>query len=175
MGRLCRSGLCTGTRGSGQISLGNYDLITKLMKQAMPGDINMADPSYNKYSDWIALRKDKDSEGNMDFVAHGSKNSVDILVNGKVHTVDWRTVTKIIKSNKDYYPGRPIRILACNTGKTNDGFAQNLANKLNTTVYAPRTIIWANSDGSYYIADKEHSPKSEYQDFKKFTPRRKKK
>ena len=52
MGRLCRSGLCTGTRGSGQISLENYDLITKLMKQAMPGDINMADPSYNKYSDW---------------------------------------------------------------------------------------------------------------------------
>ena len=34
-------------------------------------------------------------------------------------------------------------------------------------------IIWAKSDGSYYIADKKHSPKSEYQDFKKFTPRRK--
>ncbi len=173
MGRLCRGGLCTGTRGSGQISIENYDLITRLMKQAMPGDINMADPSYNKYSEWIAKRIDKDAEGNLDFVAHGSKDSVDILVNGNVHTVDWRTVTKIIKSNKDYYPGKPIRLLACSTGKTDDGFAQNLANKLNTTVYAPRTIIWANNDGSYYIADKEHSPKSDYQDFKKFTPRRK--
>ena len=41
-------------------------------------------------------------------------------------------------------------------------------------IYSKMIIIWANSDGSYYIADRANSSRSEYQDFKKFTPRRKK-
>ena len=32
------------------------------------------------------------------------------------------------------------------------GFAQNLANKLNTVVYAPTNIVWAYSNGKHIIA-----------------------
>ena len=37
------------------------------MAQAVPGDINLADPKYNYFHDYIERRKDKDSEGNFDF------------------------------------------------------------------------------------------------------------
>ena len=175
MGRLCNSRLCTGTRGCGQITLENYDLITRLITQAEPGDINFANPVVNNFSKYINNRLDKDVEGNLDFVAHGSSKTVKIFNHGKEYEVDWREIAKIIKVNKNYYQGKPIKLLSCYTGKNADGFAQNLANKLNTIVYAPKTIIWARPDGSYYIADKRDALKSEYQEFEKFVPRGKKK
>ena len=39
----------------------------------------------------------------------------------------------------------------------NHGFAQNLANKLNVTVWAPSDYLWAYSDGTYVIAAKTKS------------------
>ena len=96
MGRRINSGLASGVRG--QVSIENYELISKLVAQAVPGDINLADPKYNDFHDYIERRKDKDSEGNFDFAAHGGPKSVEIYVNGKTHEVDWRTVAKIIKA-----------------------------------------------------------------------------
>ena len=65
MGRRINSGLASGVRG--QFSIENYELISKLVAQAVPGDINLADPKYNYFHDYIERRKDKDSEGNFDF------------------------------------------------------------------------------------------------------------
>lgn len=168
MGRRINSGLALGVRG--QVSIENYELISKLVAQAVPGDINLADPKYNDFHDYIERRKDKDSEGNFDFVAHGGPKSVEIYVNGKTHEVDWRTVAKIIKVDKKYYRGQPIKLLSCSTGKLDNGFAQNLANKLNTIVYAPRTTLWAESDGSYYIS--ECRTGSIREEFRIFYPRK---
>lgn len=65
MGKRINSGLASGVRG--QVSIENYELISKLVAQAVPGDINLADPKYNYFHDYIERRKDKDSEGNFDF------------------------------------------------------------------------------------------------------------
>ena len=130
----------------------------------------MADPKYNDFHDYIERRKDKDSAGNFDFAAHGGPKSVEIYVNGKTHEVDWRTVAKIIKGDKKYYRGQPIKLLSCSTGKLDNGFAQNLANKLNTIVYAPRTTLWAESDGSYYISESRTG--SIREEFRIFYPRK---
>ena len=39
-----------------------------------------------------------------------------------------------------YKKGQSIRLLSCNTGTLNHGFAQDLANKLNVTVWAQAHI-----------------------------------
>ena len=118
----------------------------------------------------INSKKGKDSEGNFDFAAHGGPKSVEIYVNGKTHEVDWRTFAKIIKEDKKDYRGQLIKLLSCSTGKLDNGFAQNLANKLNTIVYAPRTTLWAESDGSYYTSESRTG--SIREEFRIFYPRK---
>ena len=54
--------------------------------------------------------------------------------------------------NADRYNGQGIRLLSCNTGALDDGFAQNLANQLNVEVYAPTNYLWATQDGNYFVA-----------------------
>lgn len=51
--------------------------------------------------------------------------------------VNSRTAVQMIKRLPGYERGQSIRLLSCSTGVRRDGFAQNLANKLNATVYAP--------------------------------------
>lgn len=50
------------------------------------------------------------------------------------------------------YNGQGIRLLSCNTGALDNGFAQNLANQLNVEVYAPINYLWATQDGKYFVA-----------------------
>ena len=40
------------------------------------------------------------------------------------------------------------------TGSLDNGFAQNLANKLNVEVYAPTNFLWATPNGTYFVAGK---------------------
>lgn len=42
--------------------------------------------------------------------------------------------------------------------------------KLNTTVYAPRTTLWAEANGSYYISESQSG--SVREEFKAFYPRK---
>lgn len=72
-----------------------------------------------------------------------------------------------------------IRLLSCNTGKGNNSFAQNLANKLNVIVYAPTKIIWAWPNGKHgvYGAKNNKMKEPNLKDkgcMKAFTPRRRK-
>lgn len=48
--------------------------------------------------------------------------------------------------------GQAIRLLSCNTGSLDNGFAQNLANRLNVDVSAPTNYLWAEPNGNYYVA-----------------------
>ena len=43
-------------------------------------------------------------------------------------------------------------LLSCYTGSTENGFAQNLANKLNIRVTAPNDILWAYPNGRMVVA-----------------------
>ena len=48
--------------------------------------------------------------------------------------------------------GQPIRLLSCDTGSSNSGFAQNLANKLGVVVEAPTKLVWELQNGKYFVA-----------------------
>ncbi len=172
MGRRYNSGLCIGVNGN--ISFENFELYNLLMKQAAYGDANFADPNTNNFKKNISKRRDIDPNGLFDFAAHGSPYSMDIYVNGKNHEdQDWRVIANIIKHSKGYH-GQDIRLLSCNVGMKPDGFAQNLANKLNVNVYASDTIYWAYPSGAHFSANK--SIKGDEPDFSsrhnliKFTP-----
>lgn len=100
----------------------------------------------------IRKRKDIDPGGKFDVIAHGRPNSMQIEHNGKKIDVNSRTAAQMISRLPGYRKGQPIRLLSCNTGVDEKGFAQNLANKLNVTVYAPSNYLWAWPDGSYRVA-----------------------
>lgn len=61
----------------------------------------------------------------------------------------------------------------CNTGSLDNGFAQNLANKLNVKVYAPTNYLWATPNGNYFVAGMNNSRLPDMNDvgtFKLFSP-----
>ena len=100
----------------------------------------------------IANRKDIDINGIYDVVAHGGTAIIQVTHNGRILEVDSRTAARLITSKTDYKPGQPIRLLSCDTGSLSNGFAQNLANKLNVVVEAPTKLVWAYPNGTYFVA-----------------------
>lgn len=99
----------------------------------------------------ISNRVDVDSNGYYDVIAHGTTNGIQITHNGQKMIVDSRTAARLIQ-NSDGYNGQAIRLLSCNTGALDNGFAQNLANKLNVEVCAPTNYLWAKPNGDYFVA-----------------------
>lgn len=104
----------------------------------------------------ISNRADIDANGYFDVIAHGTQNGIQITHNGEKIIVDSRTAARLIQ-NMDGYNGQGIRLLSCNTGSLDNGFAQNLANKLNVEVSAPSNILWSTSDGNYFVAGMTNS------------------
>ena len=115
-----------------------------------PGSIDYMSPD-DSFSKYISNRKDIDVNGFHDVIAHGTPNSIMIEHNGQQLEVNHRTLSKLLSRNKES-KDKAIRLLSCNTGKVTAGFAQNLANKLNRPVKAPTDYLWANSNGSYFVA-----------------------
>ncbi len=128
------SGRYSGTKGS----------------KAFPGSIDYMTPG-DPFSTSIKKRKDIDVNGFHDVIAHGTTGTVLIEHNGQQIEVDHRTLSRLLSYNKES-SGKAIRLLSCNTGKVDSGFAQNLANKLNRPVKAPTEYLWARSDGTYFVA-----------------------
>lgn len=111
------------------------------------------------FSIYIKRRKDVDTNGFFDIIAHGSPDSILIEINGKKHSVNHRTASKLFRNNKEY-KGQSIRLLSCDTGAKSKGFAQNLANKLNVVVEAPTKKVWAYPSGQYLVADAKINDKN---------------
>ncbi|MDD6276055.1 MAG: hypothetical protein PUB20_04450 [Clostridia bacterium] len=107
--------------------------------------------SKDAFSINIKRRKDIDVNGFFDVIAHGSPTSIEINSNGTRIMVNHRTLARLLKNAK-WYKKQGIRLLSCSTGKLNDGFAQNLANKLNVPVSAPTYILWAGPSGRHFVA-----------------------
>ncbi|MBQ5849785.1 MAG: hypothetical protein IIW54_03060 [Lachnospiraceae bacterium] len=129
------SGRYSGTRGS----------------QTFPGSSDYMKPG-DPFSKNIKNRKDIDVNGFHDVVAHGSPNNIMIEHNGQQVEVDHRVLSRLLANDKST-SNKAIRLLSCNTGKVDAGFAQNLANKLNRPVKAPTEYLWARPDGSYFVAE----------------------
>lgn len=82
--------------------------------------------------------------------------------------IDVGILSNIIKARKDYH-GENIYLFSCNTGnttKTEDCFAQLLADKLGVTVYAPTEygVVWSN--GRHYSGKLDYTPSGEIKPFK---------
>ena len=86
-------------------------------------------------------------------VCHGSEYSVYIYTNENTeleYTAE-QFAERIM--NATSYSRKNIRLMACNTGSKDDGFAQQLANILGVKVLAPTEAIWVNSYGEVFISD----------------------
>lgn len=100
----------------------------------------------------IRKRKDVDPDGKFDLISHGKDDAIELAQNGKGLLVNSRTVAKLLKTIPGYKKGQSIRLLSCNTGSLSQGFAQNLANKLGVTVWAPNKYLWAYPSGKHFVA-----------------------
>ena len=101
---------------------------------------------------FAAKRKLVDPDGMLDVVAHGSINTIKMVINGQEKNVNARFLARVLKHSKKYGKKQMIRLISCDTGKDAYGFAQQLANKLNVTVIAPTRKYLAQEDGGYMIA-----------------------
>jgi filamentous hemagglutinin len=72
---------------------------------------------------------------------------------------DQRLVSRLIENNPGYN-GQPIRLLSCDTGACDAGFAQNLANKMGVPVKAPTNLVWAYGNGMMVVAPRTSSSPS---------------
>ncbi len=145
---------------------------------AIPGSAYFMDPNED-FIRFIKRRKDIDSNGFVDVVAHGETGKIYIKSGGKQFTVNHREAAKLFRT-KPELRGKPLRLLSCDTGGEANGFAQNLANKLNVVVEAPTKLVWAYPNGHYIVAarrkDNPHKPDlSRRGKFIKFYPGGKKK
>ena len=120
----------------------------------------------------ISHRTDVNPNGYFDVIAHGTPNGIQITHNGQHMIVDHRTAARLIQ-NSDGYNGQAIRLLSCNTGSLDNGFAQNLANKLNVEVYAPTNYLWSTPNGKHFVAGMDNLRLPDMKNkgvFKLFTP-----
>ena len=90
--------------------------------------------------------------GYQDVVVHGTVDDFEVVVNGKVVSLDHRSLATYIKKNGG--GNKKIRLLSCETGKHAKGAAQHLANKLGVEVMAPNDLLHVFEDGSMVIGPK---------------------
>lgn len=184
MGRPGKLNLRTSVIGSnGKISFTNY--IAKNLAKKLANEAKIASASINYmskddlYSKFIKRRKDIDSNGFFDVILHGSKSYVCVNLNGKKIFINHRTLSKLIISNIKGKKVSGIRLLSCNTGAKEDGFAQLLADKLHMPVLAPTKYSFVKSNGVHFVAGSRDGGKNpDYSDlgeFKMFYPRRERK
>ena len=83
----------------------------------------------------------------LDIVAHGDPYHIYI---GDDIPMGPSKAAKMIQNMSEFH-GQDIRLLSCNTGSLQNGFAQQLANKLNVKVTAPNRYLWADIYGNLSI------------------------
>jgi hypothetical protein len=123
--------------------------------EAAPGPANFMG-SKDQFFKNASRRLDIDSNGSFDVVAHGSTQQIEIITAKGTVMVDQRVASRLIQDSPGYH-GQPIRLLSCETGACDTGFAQNLANKMGVPVQAPTNLVWAYADGSMVVAPRMSS------------------
>ena len=86
-----------------------------------------------------------------DVAMHGSPTAV--AFGGSEANMSPRLLAQIILRSEGYH-GQDIRLLSCSTGAAIDGgycFAEELANALGVTVWAPNDLLMVNKNGIFYI------------------------
>ena len=127
--------------------------------EAAAGPVNFMGNSDQFFKN-ASKRLDVDANGTFDVVAHGSTQRIEVVTSNGTVLVDQRVAAKLIE-NSPGYNGQPIRLLSCDTGACDAGFAQNLANKMGVSVEAPTNLVWAYGNGKLVVAPRSSlSPRS---------------
>ena len=96
-------------------------------------------------------------DGYEDIACHADPYSFgfsDPVTGENIQDVSAKTLAKrVIESGK--YNGGAVRLIACESGKLEDGLAQQFANELGAEVLAPTKIVYSNSQGFMVLADDE--------------------
>ena len=88
-----------------------------------------------------------------DFLIHGQPNKVEHqTVNGQWVEYSPQDFADIIRNDPEYHGGN-IRLLACQSGRLDGGFAQQLADIMQVQVLAPTEILWLSKDGDTFLSD----------------------
>lgn len=66
----------------------------------------------------------------------------------------YRAIDLAEKLKSSNYNGEPIRLVSCNTGAKNTGFAQQLSNIMRVEVTAPTNKIRVDKNGEFIISNK---------------------
>jgi YD repeat-containing protein len=86
----------------------------------------------------------KPVDGVYDVIVHGSPSAVKGPGGSSLSP---KQLAEVIRSDPNY-KGEPIRLVSCETGCAPNGFAQQLANELGVTVYAPNGSVVFSANGS---------------------------
>ena len=91
-------------------------------------------------------------DGNkFDVAMHGSPSAV--AFGGTEANMSPRLLASIIRHSEGYY-GQEVRLISCNTGNNSNGdycFAEELANSLGVTVFAPNDLIFVSKSGKIMV------------------------
>ena len=93
------------------------------------------------------IKKLKPDGDKFDVAMHGSPTAV--AFGGSEANMSPRLLAEIIRHSEGYH-GQDIRLLSCNTGLVVDGaycFAEELANALGVTVWAPNDLLFISPNG----------------------------
>ena len=82
-----------------------------------------------------------------DYGIHSDGYSFTPLQGKSGRTVEVEELAIWIRSDKDFDPTKPIRLLACSSGKYDDGAAARLAEILGVEVIAPEGDLYVNFKG----------------------------
>lgn len=94
-------------------------------------------------------------DGYEDIACHADPHNfsfVDPEMDETVQNVDARFLAKRTRESGKYNGGA-IRLIACESGKFDDGIAQDFANEMGVNVLAPTKIVYTNSQGFMVLAD----------------------
>lgn len=134
---------------TGGFLLGHVTSLGANGERVVAGSINYVDPS-DQFG--VFGSRVKPQSGALDVIGHGETTGIDVnnitIQGGKIKNLNHRQLAKLITNNPEFV-GQDIRLISCSTGKGD--FAQNLANKLNTNVFAPNEVIWITEHGRFFV------------------------
>jgi hypothetical protein len=82
--------------------------------------------------------------GYFDVASHGNATELFLRAadGSRLRSLSAREAAEAIRAMPGYTQGTPVRLIACDAGSLDNGFAAQLARELNTTVLAPTRRVW---------------------------------